>query len=177
MLTPDNYATLHAFARKLMKHERSNHTLQPTALVNELYLRLMKDSRTENSGENPFTFSFTMRAMKQILIDHARHRNAQKGPGTHVISPLDHVIDRLEERDQTSIFDFMEALGTLAETCRQQAEIVEARVLLGMDIREISDAMGVSESTVKRQWQMARIKLFGLLNVEQKPVALSDHGE
>jgi RNA polymerase sigma factor (TIGR02999 family) len=161
-LLPFVYDELRRQARYLMSSERSNHTLQPTALVHEAFLRLSEQTGIEWRDRSHF-YGFASRVMRQILVDHARlHATAKRG--NHPIHfSLDDVQVPIEERAE-AILILNEVLGRLENFDEQQAKIVEMRFFGGMNNGEIAESLGISERTVGREWQAARLWLYRELN-------------
>ena len=151
-LLPIVYAELHRIAEQQMAGERPDHTLQPTALVHEAFLRLVG---TSGSFTDRSHFIRTAaRAMRRVLVDHARARKAAKRPGDlrvtldeSLVSEPDRVIDML-------VLD--EALERLAAAEPRWAQVVELRFFGGLEVDETARALGISAATVKRDWQFAR---------------------
>jgi RNA polymerase sigma factor (TIGR02999 family) len=148
------YAELHRVAAALMRWERPNHTLQPTALVHEVYQRLC---RMENAAwrDRAHFFRTAARLMRRILVDHARRHRAQKRNNCEPAVPLDQIATfasgRIEE-----VLAVDEALEELAKINPRQAQIVEMRFFAGLSEEEIAEALGVSRRTVMRDWFVAR---------------------
>jgi RNA polymerase sigma factor (TIGR02999 family) len=151
-----------------MRRERSDHSLQPTALVHEAYLRLIKQQPKFWKNRVHF-FAVAALSMRQILVDHARRRLAVKrGDGqTHV--SLDDVgaqdarfltIDPEQSEDLVALDD---ALTTLAKVDARQSRIVELRFFAGMNSKEIAEVLGISERTIDRQWAAAQTWLYARL--------------
>jgi RNA polymerase sigma-70 factor, ECF subfamily len=160
-LLPYVYDELRRQARSLMSRERGDHTLQPTALVNEAFLRI-PDRGVEWKDRRHF-YGVVSRLMRQVLIDHARrHGAAKRGSGTIHFSVND--IDVPAEDRAAAFIALNDALDRLEKLDDQQARIVEMRFFAGMSNREIADALGVSERTVCRDWETARLWLFRELN-------------
>jgi RNA polymerase sigma factor (TIGR02999 family) len=147
------YAELHRVARASMRRESPGHTLQPSALVNEAYLRLASG---ESGWENRrHFFAAAAEAMRRILVDHARQRLAQKrGAGAErvTLSGID-LPAGTEGVDVLLIDDALNRLGALRP---RLAELVTLRYFAGMSIQESADALGVSPATAKRDWAFAR---------------------
>ena len=154
---------LHAAAAALMRRERIDHTLQPSALLNEAMVRLLSDGVLQRASDRRYLFASANKAMQRILVDHARSKNALKRGDGRAHSPLDLVIETLETRDKTNIVELTEALELLRERSPRQAEVVELRFFSGLRTDEIAALMDLSEATVKREWTLARTKLFRLL--------------
>lgn len=161
-LLPFVYDELKRQARILMSRERRNHTLQPTALVHEAFLRLSKQSGVEWQNRSHF-YAISSRLMRQILVDHARVHSADKRGSNAIHFSVDDVNIPVEQRaDSILIVD--EALNRLAEIDAQQAQIVEMRFFGGMTNPEIAEALDISERTVGREWQSAKLWLYRELN-------------
>jgi len=153
-LLPHVLEDLRALARRAFLNQRKEHTLQPTALVNEAYLRLVG---AEGSFESRKHFlGVAAKAMRQILADHARRRNAEKrrDPGQRVL--LDELTPSEERGEEVDLVALDVALDKLQDVDPRQARIVELRFLAGMSCQEVADLVGVSERTVRLDWQMAR---------------------
>jgi RNA polymerase sigma factor (TIGR02999 family) len=155
----DLYGELHRLASSFLRNERPNHTLQPSALINEAYLR-MAIHRTHAAADRPHFLRLAARAMRQVLIDHGRGRRAQKRlavPGADA-EPL----DGLPMEDYLTINTALEKLEAFDP---QLASIIELRFFAGLSIPETAEAMSMSEATVKREWAVARAWLraeFGM---------------
>ncbi len=164
LLLPFVYEQLKKQARILMSRERSDHTLQPTALVNEAFIRLSEDSGIEWKNRSHF-YGVASHLMRQILIQYARRHAAEKRGNKKVHFSVDDVQIPIEER-ATSIIVLDEALEKLAEIDEQQAKVVEMRFFGGFSNAEIAEALEISERTVIRIWKAARFWLFRELNRE-----------
>lgn len=152
-LVPLVYDELRRLARYHLNRERSDHTLQSTALVNEAYLRLAgQNLRIENRAH---FFAIASQLMRQILVDYARrHRAGKRGSGTYTLT-----LDEQMGLPQTRSVDLValdEALVGLAQLDAQQSRIVELRFFGGLSIDETSAVLGISTATVKRDWVTAR---------------------
>lgn len=161
-LLPFVYDELRRQARFFMAKERSNHTLQPTALVHEAFLRLSEQSGIDWQNRSHF-YGIASRLMRQILVDHARAHAAEKRGANPIHFSIDDVQIPVEER-AGSILALDEVLERLGEFDEQQARIVEMRFFGGMTNAEIADALEISERTVGREWQSARLWLYRELN-------------
>lgn len=147
-------------ARGLMKSERSNHTLQPTALVNEACLKLMAEGAIDSSANRRQLFHSAIRAMRQILIDHARARATRKrGVGLKRHS-LETVLDNFESRHNVSFLDLEAALNRLKDSSPRGHEVLTLRFFGGLSVSETADLIGVSIGTVESDWRFARAKLM-----------------
>jgi RNA polymerase sigma-70 factor (ECF subfamily) len=154
-------AELRRMAERMMRSERMNHTLQPTALVNELYLHLLTGNHMEVRDRGHF-FALAAQAMRRILVDHARARRSQKRGGQQQRVDIEGVaiitgknIQQMVELDQ--------ALERLEKLDARQCRVVELRFFAGLDEEEIARMLGVSDRTVKRDWAMAKAWLYGEL--------------
>lgn len=152
------YRELREVASRYLSRERPNHTLQPTALVHEAYLRLMKQAGDDGLDQRRFILA-AARAMRCILVDHARRRNAQKRGGANRAVSLDPAL-LLFEQQTVDMLELDDALSRLADLDVQSAEIVELRFFGGMTIEEIAETMHVSTRTVERSWRFARLWLY-----------------
>ena len=161
-LMPFVYDELKRQARILMSHERSNHTLQPTALVHEAFMRLAETSGIDWKNRSHF-YGIASRLMRQILVDHARLHAADKRGNNPIHFSVDDLQIPVEDRAD-SILILNEILDRLAEFDEQQAKIVEMRFFGGMNNFEIAEALEISERTVGREWQSAKLWLFRELN-------------
>lgn len=153
-LMPLVYDELRRLARGYLRRERPGHTLQPTALVNEAYLRLIDQSQVNWQNRAHF-FGIAARLMRQVLVNHAEaHRAAKRGGDAERI-PLDDV-DHLAVEQAVDLVALHESLERLERIDPPQCRIVELRYFSGLTIEEIAEVMGVSPATVKREWTTAR---------------------
>ena len=158
-LVPFIYDELHRIAERQFRRERADNTLQPTALVNELYLRLIKQSEVNWKNRSQF-FGIAAKIMRQVLVDRARARNASKrGSGNYKLDLTDagDVPNKTEGLDLLALDQALERLASFDE---QQTRIVEMRFFGGLSIEETAEAMGISPATVKREWALAKAWLF-----------------
>ena len=155
------YSELRKLAAGLMRHERPGHTLQPTALVNEAYLRLVNPPAMGWQDRAHF-MGIAAAAMRQVLVEHARRRSAEKrGGGTDRVA-LNEAIDIPEGDPAISDLDILDldrALTAYARLDERAARIVELRIFTGLEMREIAQLLGVSERTVYDDWRVARMWL------------------
>lgn len=153
-LLPLVYDELHAIAAQYFRRERRQHTLQPTALVNEAYLRLVGQ---QGSGwQNRLHFlGIAAILMRRILVDHARAQGRVKRGESPNQAPLDDAMLVCEQRSEEMLAIDM-ALTKLADLDAEQARIVELRFFGGLSVEEIAESMGISTPTVKRRWSSAR---------------------
>ena len=153
-LIPLVYDELRRLARRYLRRERPNHTLQSAALVNEAYLRLIRQEQPKWQNRAHF-FGVAAQLMRHILVDHARNRAAAKrGAGAPRLT-LDPDIALPQERD-VDLIALDDALNQLAALDPQQSRLVELRFFGGLSIEETSVVLGVSPATVKREWATAR---------------------
>jgi len=157
---------LRRMAERMMRSERMYHTLQPTALVNELYLHLLTGDKMDIRDRGHF-FALAAQAMRRILVDHARARGSKKRGGRRQRVDIEEVllitrenIERMVELDQ--------ALERLEKLDPRQCRVVELRFFAGLDEKEIARQLNVSDRTVKRDWAMAKAWLYGELR-SKKP--------
>ncbi len=146
---------LRRLARGYLRRERVNHTLQPTALINEAYLRLVDQHGARWQNRAQF-FGVAAQLMRRILVDHARVHNAAKrgGGGAFTVS-LIHA-DSFSEKPDVDLLAVHEALERLASFDAQQERIVELRFFAGLTIAETAEVIGVSHATIERDWAMAK---------------------
>lgn len=163
-LVPLVHAELRRVARSHIRRERPGHTLQATALVHEVYLRLVGlDRLTLNDRTHFFAVAATL--MRQILVDHARRKRADKRGGAVTMMSLDEVMPA----SQASIVDVLaldQALDALSDRDARQCRVVELRFFAGLSIDETAHAIGVSAATVEREWAMAKAWLHRRLSVQ-----------
>jgi len=153
-LLPLVYDQLRALAGRYMKRERPDHTLQPTALVHEAYLRLIDGDRVDLNGKTHF-FALAASQMRRILADHARARNAAKRGGkTRRVSLHDGA--GFKEDGVVDMLVLDEALERLGRESPRQSRVVELRYFGGLSVEETARTLGVSASTVKGDWRVAR---------------------
>ena len=151
------YGQLRAMARAHLRRERSNHSLPPTALVHEAYLKLVDQRRVRWQNRAQF-FAIAARVMRRILVDHARTRaSAKRGGGLTVAL---HDGDAAFEPPDTNILALDVALQKLAAIDPRQSEMVELRFFGGLTVDEVAEVMGVAPVTVKRDWALARTWLY-----------------
>ena len=158
-LLPHVYAELRRLAGSYLRRERPGHTLQPTALVHEAYLRLIDQTQVRWQNRAHF-FGVAAQMMRRILVDHARSQQAEKRGGDVQKLSLDDNIDVSGER-ASDLVALDEALDRLAEFDPQKSRIVELRFFSGLSVEETAEVLGVSAPTVKRQWRMAKAWLYG----------------
>jgi RNA polymerase sigma-70 factor (ECF subfamily) len=149
------YDELRQVASRLMRSERPGHTLPPTAVVHEAVIRLLGEAVFDKAPDRSYLFAAAARAMREVLVDHARRRAAdRRGGGRHRV-PLDLVVDYFEAQD-LDIIAVHEALDRLTELNERQGQVMTLRYFGGLTVPEVSAALGVSVVTVERDWRLAR---------------------
>jgi len=154
-LIPLVYAQLRQIAAGLMHRERAGHTLSPTAVVHEAVIRLLGDAVFDRSPDRAYLFASAARAMREVLIDHARRRAADRRGGKWRRVPLDHVVDYFEDQG-LDLVAIHESLDRLAELNERQAQVMTLRYFGGLTVLEVAAALDVSVVTVERDWRLAR---------------------
>jgi RNA polymerase sigma factor (TIGR02999 family) len=157
-LLPLVYLELRRRARSYLRRERTDHTLQPTALVHEAYLKLAGQDRVLWKNRAQF-FGVAAQMMRRILVDHAREHRSAKRPGSALRIAFDDRIGAAVPRD-CEILLLEDALRELTMIDPRQGQIVELRYFAGMSEREVAEVLAISRSTVTREWQMARAWLY-----------------
>lgn len=152
------YSELRAIAEGQMRRERAGHTLQATALVNELYLRLGRQAGGEWKDRQHF-FACATLLMRRILVDHARHVKSDKEGGRLERVPLSDDLPWLGT-SSVEILDLDRALGQLEESDARKARVIELRVLLGCTAAETAEILEISKATADREWTLGRAWLF-----------------
>jgi RNA polymerase sigma factor (TIGR02999 family) len=158
-LLPLVYEDLRAIAASMLRRERASHTLQPTALVNEAYIKMVGGERKSWDGREHFLAVAAM-AMRQILVNHARSRNTQKR-GSGEVQALT-FIEPVDSADRASDIDILaldEALQALEREAPRLAKIVELRYFAAMSIQQVAIVLDSSERTINREWRVARAEL------------------
>lgn len=163
-LLPLVYDELRAIARQRLRNERSDHTLQATALVHEAYVRMIGSADVSWEGRAHF-FGACANAMRQILVDHARTKGAKKRGGGMKAEALTSA-EVADEGDPDLILSVNEALDKLRAEDERAAQVVELRFFGGLEMNEIAQALQISERTAHREWSFARVRLFQLLGEE-----------
>ncbi len=158
-LMPVVFAEMHRLAHIYMRRERPDHTLQTSALVNEAYLRLIDANRVDWHDRVHF-FAICANVMRQVLMQYARQRCARKrGGGEAVRVELDDAFVPSPERD-TDLIALDDALNLLAETDPREAKVVELRFFGGLSEEETAQVLGISDRTVRREWEHAKVWLI-----------------
>lgn len=153
-LFPVVYAELRRLAAHYLRGERQGHTLQPTALVNEAYVKLVDETLVDWQGRHHF-FAVAANAMKRVLVDHARHHNRAKRGGGLVFVTLDPELAPAQQA-AIDIEALHEALERLAVLDERQARVVELRYFGGLSVKEVAETLDLSTRTVEAEWTHAR---------------------
>jgi RNA polymerase sigma-70 factor (ECF subfamily) len=160
-LLPVVYSELRRQAGRYLRRERANHTLQPTALVHEAYLRLV-DQRNVRWQNRAHFFAIAAQAMRRILVDHARAQARVKRGGPKAQVTLDDAMLAAEQQSIDTIA-LDQALQRLAALDERQSRIVELRFFGGLSVEEVAEVMKISPATIKREWSMAKAWLYSEL--------------
>lgn len=162
-LTPIVYAELHRLAGRYMRGERTGHSLQTTALVNEAYVRLVdyKSMRWQNRAH---FFAVSSQLMRRILVDHARRHNLKRGGDVPHVS-LDEAAS-LENTGNTDLVALDRAMNALARIDPRKVQVVEMRFFGGLNVEETAEVLKISTVTVKRDWRAAKLWLYRELTGE-----------
>jgi RNA polymerase sigma-70 factor, ECF subfamily len=158
-LLPLVYHELRRLAANYLRRERVSHTLQPTALVHEAYMRLIDQTQVQWQNRAHF-FGVAAQMMRRILVDHARQHKSEKRGGEFQKLSLDDNLDILSGR-ASELVALDEALERLSAVDPQKSRVVELRFFGGLSVEETAEVLGVSAPTVKRQWRMAKAWLYG----------------
>ncbi len=163
-LLPLIYEPLRGIAHEYMRRERRDHTLEPTALVHEAYLRLTGGAPIDWQGRAHF-YGLAARAMRRILVDHARARRSERRGGEQQRIPLEaaELTIRTGEDEEVDLLALDDALERFAEAHPRPSQVVELRFFGGMEGQAIAEVLQVSERTVKREWQFAKMWLHRAL--------------
>jgi RNA polymerase sigma factor (TIGR02999 family) len=153
-LLPMIQTELHDIARGHLRHERADHSLEPSALVNELYLRLVDQDRVSWRDRAHF-FGVSAQIMRRILVDHARRKQSAKRGGELTRITLSDALGGAEN-DKVDVVFLDDVLSQLGEIFPQQSRVVELRFFAGLTVDETAEALGISTATVSREWTMAK---------------------
>jgi len=156
-LLPLVYSELHRLAQSYMRRERADHTLQPTALINEAYLRLAHDDIDWQNRQHFIAVAATV--MRRVLVDYARYHDAEMRGGELQRVELDEELAISPERSE-ELLAVNEALDALQAINPRQAQVVELRYFAGLSIEEVASTLNISSRSVKRDWMEARRWLF-----------------
>lgn len=158
-LMPLVYSELRKLAASYLQRQRSDHTLQPTALVHEAYLKLLDVSQT-NWQDRAHFFAVAAQTMRHILVDHARSVAADKRGGGAQKIELDEAVSFSNQNEDVDLIDLDEALKKLERQDEMQSRIIEMRFFGGLTVEETAEVLKISPATVKREWAMAKAWLF-----------------
>jgi RNA polymerase sigma-70 factor, ECF subfamily len=163
----DVYTELRAIAAGYLRRERKNHTLRPTALVHEVYLKLVDQTRVAWRSQAHF-LAIAAQAMRRILVDHARrHAATKRGGNRHRIALDDNLVSE-PNRDE-DVLEVDAALSKLTKLDQRQAHMVELRFFGGLSIDEVAKVTGISKRSVEREWTMVRAWLRRELSTSSVP--------
>lgn len=149
------YDELREVAARLMRRERTGHTLSPTAVVHEAVIRLLRDPGFDRTAEHADLLATAARAMRQVLIDYARRKSAGRRGGGYQRVSLDRVLDYFANQ-KLDVVAVHEALERLAGWNERQSRVMTLRYFGGLTVSEVAEALGVSPVTVERDWRLAR---------------------
>ena len=167
-LLPHVYGELQKVARSYLRRERPGHTVQTGTLVHEAFLRMTQGQRIPWEGRAHF-FGIAARLMRQILVDHARARDAAKRGAGAIAEPLVTALSVAVQAMDVSVVALDRALDDLSAIDPDQARVVELRFFGGLTVEETAEVMGISSGTVKREWSMARAWLRRAVGGESGP--------
>lgn len=160
------YSELRDVAARMMLRERRDHTLSPTAVVHEAVMRLLGDEVFDRATNRAFLFSAAARAMRELLIDHARTRSAARRGGKWERVPLDSLVDYFEGQN-VGLGDVHEAIERLTSIDERQGQAITLRYFGGLTVAEVALALGVSAGTVERDCRLGRAWLHSQLRGEK----------
>lgn len=166
-LFPLVYEELKSRARQYLNRERNNHTLQPTALVNEVYIRLVDVKRMEWNDRVHF-FAISATIMRRILVDHARRIESEKRGGNFKRLTLEN-LPIANKNKSADLLDLERALTQLKEIDERKVKVVELRFFGGLTNKESAEVLKVNEKTIQRDWNFARVWLYRELNKSNPP--------
>lgn len=166
-LMPRVYEELKRIAEGAMRRERKDHTLQPTALVNEAFLRLIDGTRVQWQSRAHF-FAVAATVMRRILVSHARSRGAQKRGGDGNRIPLHDEMAAVRGQADVDVLELDTLLDALAELNERHAKVVELRFFADLTIEEVAESLGVSDWTVKNDWRVARAWMLKQLDTSHE---------
>jgi RNA polymerase sigma factor (TIGR02999 family) len=161
------YDELRQVASRMMKRERVDHTLSPTAIVHEALLRMLGEEVLERAPDRHFVFAAAARAMREILVDHSRYRAAAKRGGRWQRVSFDHVLDYFEAQ-KLDVSELHEAVGRLTALDERQGQVITLRYFGGMTMPEVAQSLGVSLATAERDCRLARAWLYGEFRKERE---------
>lgn len=154
-LTPLVYEELHRQARRFLRRERRNNSLQTTALINEAFVKLVEQKTVQFESRTHF-FAIAANLMREILVDHARRKHRLKRGGVNSDLPLEEALTMAADENNFDLIALDEALTRLGKLDAQQARVVELKYFADLTLEETAEVLGISTATVKRDWQMAK---------------------
>jgi RNA polymerase sigma-70 factor, ECF subfamily len=163
-LLPAAYKELRKLAAYFLRQERPNHTLQPTALVHEAYLRLVKQNTISWQNREQF-FAIAAQMMRRILVDYAKNHHRLKRGGYQSNLPLDEAAEVVQEQ-VADIIALNDALTALATLYPRKAQVVELRYFGGLSVEETAELLSISDKTVMRDWNFAKAWLYQAIKKE-----------
>ncbi len=150
------YQDLLNIAKGKMRYERRDHTLQATAIVNEVYLKISSGLALVSVKDRQHFFAMAAKIMRQLLMDHAEKRGAKKRVDGLRRVPLDDALENFEKQHRVTFVEFDDALNKLTDIDERQARIAELKLITGLKNKEIAEQLDTSESTVEKDWRAAR---------------------
>jgi RNA polymerase sigma-70 factor (ECF subfamily) len=156
------YEELRQVASRMMRRERAGHTLSPTAVVHEAVVRLLDEAVFDRARDRDFLFAAAARAMREILVDHARRRAAARRGGEWERVPLDSLVDYFEAQD-VDVSEIHEAIVRLTALDERQGQAITLRYFGGLTVTEVASALGISVATVERDCRLGRAWLHAQL--------------
>jgi RNA polymerase sigma-70 factor (ECF subfamily) len=156
------YEELRQVASRMMRRERAGHTLTPTAVVHEAVVRLLDEAVFDRARDRDFLFAAAARAMREILVDHARRRAAARRGGEWERVPLDSLVDYFEAQD-VDVSEIHEAIVRLTALDERQGQAITLRYFGGLTVTEVASALGISVATVERDCRLGRAWLHAQL--------------
>ena len=154
-LMPLLYDELRGIARHQLRYERAGHTINPTALVNEAYLRLINQNQINADHRTQFLM-IASKTMRRVLVDYARKHKRQKRGGGVAPVPIDLVENFLSDREADEVLELDDALSRLEKVDARAARVVECRFYAGMSLADTAEVLNVSTKTIQRDWLAAR---------------------
>ena len=157
-------STLRQLATRMMRLERPDHTLQATGLVNEACFKVLRNGAIDSMENRRHLYATATRAMQQVLVDHARKRNASKRGGDCKREAMDIVLDQFETEHGVDFTELELALQKLKQHSERQYQVVSLRFFSQLSIADTAELLDCSRSTVEQDWRWARARLFAWLN-------------
>lgn len=167
MLLERIYGELRSLAGRYLVRERPGHTLQPTALVHEAYMRLVDQTRAQWENRAQF-FAMAAKMMRRVLVDHARKHRAKKRGGSRAVQVAMTEISDLGLKNASGLIDIDEALEELGAFDSHKSTLVELRFFAGLNMADIAEVLGVSLGKIERDWRLARAWIFKRLGEDRQ---------